>query len=71
MDFNILKDAPALEEKPDAEYPAWLWTIHNPLPTLFELQKADPETLTERQKTRLFKLVRRKDIKTANNAKAK
>ena len=45
LDLNVLKDAPAIEEKPDAEYPAWLWTVHNPLPTLFELQKSSPDQI--------------------------
>ena len=48
---NILKDGQDAELRPYSEYPDWVWTLHEPLPSL--------ETLMARQQARVsYKLPR-------------
>jgi large subunit ribosomal protein L54 len=61
---NIYKSGKDPELKPDGEYPAWLWRLLDPLPTLDEL-KAKPE-LTFQEMRRLVRLERRRLIKQHN-----
>ena len=71
---NILRegsDPPVLD---DAEYPDWLWTVHEPLPSLQELTakfEADPDSMTSVEHRRMTKLWNRARIKDKNAESAK
>ena len=71
---NIMKDGQDAELRPDSEYPDWVWTLHQPLPsleTLMARQQADPDAMTMSERKRLYKLWNRGRIKEANSEKAK
>lgn len=70
-EFQIIKGAPKIVEKPDSEYPEWLWTVHQPLITLDELRKIGFDGMTDMQKKRYFRLLRRQLIKTNNASRSK
>merc|ERR1712130_64109 len=61
-DFFPFSEGEIPQELPDEKYPDWLWTIHHPLPTRFQLlrkAKLDWEGMTQKEKKRLFKLERK------------
>ena len=71
---NIFKDGQDAELLPDSEYPEWVWTLHEPLPTLQTLTaryQADPESLGPEDKKRLYKLWNKGRIKERNAETAK
>ena len=71
--LNILKDGQDPELRPDSEYPEWIWTLHQERPTLQALKtrhEEDPESLSQEEQRRLFKLWNRSRIKE-NNAELK
>ena len=71
---NIMKDGQDAELRPDSEYPDWVWTLHEPLPsleTLMARQQADPDAMTMSERKRLYKLWNRGRIKEANSETAK
>jgi len=59
--------------RPDAEYPAWLWGLAEPQPTVPELTKRydAPGGLTLEQMRRLWRYSNKQRIKTANQGRAK
>ena len=70
---NIMKDGQDAELRPDSEYPEWVWTLHEERPSLQTLKakhEDDPESLTELEQRRLYKLWNRARIKE-NNAMLK
>ena len=71
--LNILKEGQDPELRPDSEYPEWIWTLHQERPSLQVLRtkhEDDPESLTELEQRRLYKLWNRARIKE-NNAELK
>ena len=67
--LNILKDGQDPELRPDEEYPEWVWTLHQPRPSLQALKtrhEDDPESLTTEEQRRLYKLWNRARIKERN-----
>jgi large subunit ribosomal protein L54 len=71
--LNLLKEGQDPELRPDSEYPEWVWTLHQERPSLQKLKtkhEDDPESLTELEQRRLYKLWNRARIKE-NNAKLK
>ena len=71
--LNILKEGQDPELRPDSEYPEWVWTLHEERPSLQTLKakhEDDPESLTELEQRRLYKLWNRARIKE-NNAMLK
>ena len=68
--ISVFKDSKPPAILNDNEYPEWLWTIHNKLPTLEELLKKDFNSLNDEDKKRLFKLQRRNKIKETNKKSA-
>ncbi|KAK9916818.1 hypothetical protein WJX75_007397 [Coccomyxa subellipsoidea] len=64
--------------KDDSEYPDWLWTIHEPPPTLYSLQKKaagesnqESGELSPAEVKKLIKLETNSTIKDRNFIKAK
>ena len=71
--LNILKEGQDPELRPDSEYPEWIWTLHEERPSLQTLKtkhEDDPESLSELEQRRLYKLWNRARIKE-NNAELK
>ena len=71
---NILKDGSDPPILPDDAYPDWLWTVHEPLPSLQELTakfEADPDSMTSVEHRRMTKLWNRARIKDKNAESAK
>lgn len=71
---NLLKDGQDVELRPDEEYPAWVWTLHKPLPsleTLMASQQTDPDSMSISERKRLYKLWNRGRIKETNATTAK
>ena len=69
--LNILKEGQDPELRPDSEYPEWVWTLHEERPSLQTLKakhEDDPESLTELEQRRLYKLWNRARIKENNAA---
>ena len=77
--FNIFKDpSQVIEEKPDSEYPDWLWSITQPEATREELLRdvsrlyrrggydAVFDGIPEKDLKRLFRLENRQRIKESN-----
>ncbi|GAX13761.1 hypothetical protein FisN_30Lh049 [Fistulifera solaris] len=60
------KDAPVVLER--SEYPAWVDTLTQPLPSLAQLRKLPLEEATDRDKRRFLKLTRRQKIRERNEA---
>lgn len=68
---NILKEGTDPSIRPDADYPAWLFTLlHRPLP-LSELDRRNPEAMTMSELQRFVKLDNRRRVKDNNSLKAK
>ncbi|KAL4150827.1 hypothetical protein PRNP1_010224 [Phytophthora ramorum] len=68
---NILKDGAHPELKDKAEYPAWLFTLLDPKPTLGELERMGFDSLEIEEQHRYLALYNRRAVKAENAAKAK
>ncbi|KAK8809663.1 hypothetical protein WA158_000606 [Blastocystis sp. Blastoise] len=64
---NILKDGKNPFERPDSEYPDWLWTKLDHLSTKEEFERRDIKTLNKQESKRYIKLIRRQSIKEHNS----
>jgi hypothetical protein len=60
------QDAPVVLER--SEYPAWVDTLTQPLPSLAQLRKMPLEQASDRDKRRFLKLTRRQKIRERNEA---
>ena len=73
--LNILQNGSDPVLRPDEEYPDWLWTIHEPLPSVSSLQARvvaeGADALTDFEKTRMIKQWNRHRIRESNNEKKK
>uniref|UniRef100_A0A7S0BVH3 Large ribosomal subunit protein mL54 n=1 Tax=Rhodosorus marinus TaxID=101924 RepID=A0A7S0BVH3_9RHOD len=77
--LNYLKDGQPPEEKPDEEYPEWLWTLTERRPMAGELRRRALSAfedggaeevvarLTDEERTRLWRLARKSLIKQNND----
>lgn len=60
------KDAPVALER--SEYPAWVDTLTQPLPSLAQLRRMNLDEASDRDKRRFLKLTRRQKIRERNEA---
>eukprot|EP00455_Lapot_gusevi_P044983 TRINITY_DN570_c0_g1_i2.p1 TRINITY_DN570_c0_g1~~TRINITY_DN570_c0_g1_i2.p1 ORF type:complete len:125 (+),score=13.65 TRINITY_DN570_c0_g1_i2:49-423(+) len=69
MEFlNIYKNGTPVTVMPDYKYPGWVWELALPPRTLADLLAQPYESLTDRERKRLFKLQRKISIKKTNKA---
>ena len=71
---GLLADGKDPEVLPDSEYPEWVFTLHEKLPTLDELKDKhakDPDNMTEEEKWRMIKQWNKKRIKDRNQSTKK
>lgn len=71
---GFLADGKDPEVRPDSEYPDWVLTLHEPLPSLEDLKEMyvqDPEGMSEDNTRRMIKLWNKARIKESNESKAK
>eukprot|EP00808_Paulinella_micropora_P004519 g44423.t1 len=66
---QVFQDMEPVKLLPDDQYPDWLWTIHEPLPSLRVLKQQGFDNLNAQMKRRYLKLERKHRIKE-NNRKA-
>jgi len=64
--LNIRKGGEDPPIRADEEYPDWVWTLGDELPTLNQLQKIPAEERTDEQNKRFKRLTRRAKIKENN-----
>lgn len=68
--LNILQGGSDPALRADGEYPDWLWTIHEPLPSLGALQakvlEVGGDALSDDEKRRMLKLWNRQRIRERN-----
>ena len=66
---GFLADGKDPEVLPDSEYPEWVFTLHEKLPSLDELKDKhakEPDSMTEEEKWRMISQWNKKRIKDAN-----
>lgn len=66
LDIFKDKDPPVALER--TEYPEWLTTLTEPLPSLAKLRRIPDEEATELEQRRFIKLIRRAAIKSNNES---
>ena len=68
--LNIIQGGSDPGLRPDSEYPDWLWTVHEPLPSLGSLQtkviEEGADALSDDEKRRMLKQWNRQRIRERN-----
>jgi len=68
--LNIYKKQDPPVARPRSEYPAWVDTLAEPLPSLAKLRRIPDEEASDKDKMRFLKLTRRQLIQQQNEERA-